>query len=703
MALDLEAELKAAADLVSEQSLQELVKLLWSSDRHFTFPAFQATARHVSAKLREWNVRARTFELPADGRTVFGDWKMPLGWDCAEARLEIHEPLDRRGQVLVDLKKQPLHVIMWSGPTPPQGLTADLIRIEDRAELEAKRDAVRGKIVYTPSDPRAFKKLLADAGALAVVTSYCRSAHLLPNECFWVNGWSDDPQGWAFHDGDAPFPGLVVPPAVGVELDILLERGRVKVKLKVDSRYLETPLPVICGYLDAGLQEEVLAIAHGMEPGANDNASGAAVVLESLRVLEEGTRTGRFAPLRRAVRGLIVNECYGTIGFGVQNPGILRRIQAGVNWDSVGRCQEHTDAAFRHLRGPDASASVADTLLELLLEAWLPQTLPYLRIHLHQPYGLVDNAYNDPAFGVPCPVLLSRDRFWHTSADTPKDLSGRALHAFATVSVAYLHFLATAAGKEAMWLAQQTVRRYGRRIEDLGGRYALELEAEGANRPFVLARAADHLTYVRQVCEIAVMSAKRFMLREERAPGHLALLKLLRHPRRLVELQKRRLKELAGCEEGRLPPRTGLGELAELRPYKKFPGTPTYSSVPLEERAGIASPMWNARVHAALFWADGRLTLAEIARRVSYEFDQDDDAELAEHFRFMGEKGLLQWLQPGEAIPKPPKPEKAEGEALGPREETLPEELPVEAGSHEVEEVEPDEGGEKAAAAGGNV
>jgi hypothetical protein len=76
---------------------------------------------------------------------------------------------------------------------------------------------------------------------------------------------------------------------------------------------------------------------------------------------------------------------------------------------------------------------------------------------------------------------------------------------------------------------------------------------------------------------------------------------------------------------------------------------------------------------------------------------------LVEHFRFMGEKGLLQWLQPGEAIPKPPKPEKAEGETLGPREEVLPEELPAEPESHEIEEVEPGEDDEKAASAGGNV
>jgi hypothetical protein len=44
------------------------------------------------------------------------------------------------------------------------------------------------------------------------------------------------------------------------------------------------------------------------------------------------------------------------------------------------------------------------------------------------------------------------------------------------------------------------------------------------------------------------MSAKNFMLREERATGHLILMKYCRHLRRLVDLEKRRLKELAEAD-----------------------------------------------------------------------------------------------------------------------------------------------------------
>ena len=54
----------------------------------------------------EWNVRARPFELPADGKTVLGDWKMPLGWECPTATLEIIDPFELRRYVEEEFSPQ---------------------------------------------------------------------------------------------------------------------------------------------------------------------------------------------------------------------------------------------------------------------------------------------------------------------------------------------------------------------------------------------------------------------------------------------------------------------------------------------------------------------------------------------------------------------------------------------------------------------
>jgi len=239
---------------------------------------------------------------------MYGDWKMPLAWDCSAATLEIVEPVAQRGKVLADRKNKPAHVIMWSGPTPPEGIVADVIKLESLKEVKDRRDEIRGKIVYTSTNPREFKKLLADFGALGVVTSFCRNRELIPDDCFWFNGWSDNPGGWAFQLGDAPLPGMGITLRAAQEIDALLARGPLKLKMKVDSRYFEGTIPVVTGHVDGQTDTEILTIGHAMEQGANDNASGCAVIMESLRVIEAGVRSGKLPPIKRRVRGILTNE-----------------------------------------------------------------------------------------------------------------------------------------------------------------------------------------------------------------------------------------------------------------------------------------------------------------------------------------------------------------------------------------------------------
>ena len=86
-------------------------------------------------------------------------------------------------------------------------------------------------------------------------------------------------------------------------------------------------------------------------------------------------------PLRRGVRGVLTNECYGTIGYAAKNPEIMKRLVAALNWDTVGRYQESATAVFRQHRCADASASVIDTLIGMLLDQWLAKALPFSKKH----------------------------------------------------------------------------------------------------------------------------------------------------------------------------------------------------------------------------------------------------------------------------------------------------------------------------------
>ena len=643
MLVDLQARLKAFSKLVSEQQLLDTCRLVWEHDRQFTSPAFHKTARRVTARMKQWKIAPEICHVPADGKTRFGDWTMPQGWDCTAARLSIVKPASAKGRVLADRANCPAHTVMWCGPTPPGGVVAPVVEIKDRRDFKKHARQLAGKIVFSSSDVREFKRELAEAGAAGVVTSFCRNAALIPDAVCWVNSWSDEPGDWAFKRGHAPLPGIVISPRQGQELSALLSRAPVTLKMAVDAKYIDTTLPVVSGFVPGKRSEEVLAIGHAMEQGVNDNASGCAIILESLRAIRKGAKIGAVAPLRRGVRGVLTNECYGTIGYAALNPAIMHRTLAAINWDSLARYAESTDAVYRHHRCADASASIADTLMVLLLETWLRQALPYARLRTHLPFALTDNAYNDPDIGVPCVYVDSQDRFWHTSADTFDQISGRALHAFTTISATWLHFLATAGTAEAVWLAQKTSDDYATRLVAAAGKYAGQLLEPRAAKSEILARGLDHLDYIGEIWQAALASAQPFMTNDSGGAGKRMLLRLSKCATASVGSQKRQLSFVAATRPAQRLQLKDVSDIAHLRPRKTFIGTPTYDNIPLKQRSKIGSPMWDARVTCALFWARGELSFAEIARRVGFEFDRDCILLLAKHFRFMARHGLIEW------------------------------------------------------------
>ncbi len=655
--------LKAIGDRISESNLMELTELVWHTDRQASISSYHATYRHVSAKLREWNIRARPFDAPADGHSVYGDWKMPMGWECQSALLEIIDPFELRHKILAERKKRPQAVVAYSGSTTSGGVTALAIRIRDDAEFNAKKQQLRGKLVYTIMEPRSIKMRLLEAGALGIVSSWSPAERYMPDATASIDSWSNQAGYGGFHDGDAAFPAMMVSPEMGVEMDVLFDRGAVKLRMVIDAKFEPAAtLPVTCGYIDATLQEEIVAVCSTQRQGANACGSGAAVVMEAMRAIQAGAAAGELPPLKRALRALLTSRGYGSMGFAARNPGILRRAIAALNFDSVGRYQEQAGASLKRYFCPDAVPSITDTLLSVLLQEHFGTALPYAHIE-SGPYGFVDNGYNDPLIGVPTPAIRGSDRLQGTSSDaTDHQLSTKSMKAFATVAGAYMHILSTCTQKEALWLAHETVRRYGTRIENAAADCAgllHQADSEDAKKA-AMAQAFDRMDYIKEISEKAVMSAKNFMLREERATGHLILMKYCRHLRRLVDLEKRRLKELADCDAGEIVAATVDADLAGIRPYKKYIGTPTYEAIPADQRhdehGEIPNPREDAVLHAATFWADGHHTFEEIARAIGHEFDHAPSAVLWRHFRFMEKHGMMLMLKPGDAVPKPPKP-----------------------------------------------
>ena len=147
------------------------VRTIWETDRWFTFPKFEETAKNVAAIMRRAGLEdVEIGAPPADGVTQGGFWTMPLAWDVKVGTLEILDrqvPADRR--MLADYQKVPTSIGMWSGPTPPGGVDTEIVL------PSANLDNVKGKLVL---GQRNSKTALAKAGALGIISENTENREL---------------------------------------------------------------------------------------------------------------------------------------------------------------------------------------------------------------------------------------------------------------------------------------------------------------------------------------------------------------------------------------------------------------------------------------------------------------------------------------------------------------------------------------------
>src|SRR5437773_688016 len=102
---------------------------VYANDRYFTFPRFHATAEYLKNRMQQAGLSSiELVETSADGVTKVGYWTMPLAWDVRSARLQIlDDSVPAASRVLADYEKVPSSVGMWSGPTAPEGIIADVV------------------------------------------------------------------------------------------------------------------------------------------------------------------------------------------------------------------------------------------------------------------------------------------------------------------------------------------------------------------------------------------------------------------------------------------------------------------------------------------------------------------------------------------------------------------------------------------------
>jgi aminopeptidase YwaD len=458
---------------------------------------FRASAEWVAQRAREAGLEeVRIEEFPTDGQIFYGTQRSRPAWDAEFA--ELWELREQGGAMVPAVRwaswdAQPMTLAQDSESAQ---VTAELVDVGNgTSEADYAGRDVRGKIVLAAAQPGPVARLaVARYGAVGIV-SYAQNQRT----AWW--GQDDMLIRWGHLETFAPTNtfGFMFSLATARAFRERLDRGET-IMLRADVRAGQRPggydlVTAKISGADARLAaEEIVFTCHldHPRPGANDNASGCAAILEAGRTLNKLIAEGRIPRPARTLRFVWPPEIEGTLAILDARPDWARRVRAVVHMDMVGGGPE-TKAIFRVTRGPASLPSFVYDVGEAFGEfvnreserfastgaAAFPLVAPeggrepLMALLGEFSMGSDHEVYTEGSWRIPAIYLHDwPDRYIHTTGDTPAMIDPTKLKRAAFIGAASGYFLAdmgAAHVDEVQRVVElSAMRRAARTLERLG-------------------------------------------------------------------------------------------------------------------------------------------------------------------------------------------------------------------------------------------
>ncbi len=429
-------------------------------------PGFYDAAFYVLTRLYDIGVKAKMHRFHSDGAKKYFTWTSPIGWEGKSATLEMVEP---ERKVLARFPEVPCALAAHSKSVDIEAEVVDVETGLMPEEYEGKD--VRGKVVLASRrTAEVYKEAMLHQGAAGILSYLAdrpEEPDMVPYNALWPNKKDIKKVGFGFS----------LSRRSALQLKSLLAAGKkVRVRAKVDARLYSSKLDVVTAEFP-GKGPGVLFIAHlcHPQPGANDNASGAAALLEMARTLKSLVSSGK-VKLRRPVRFMWVPEMYGTLAFLHSHPEYAADTLCCINLDMVG---ENEAACRSKLRLTQTPWSVPSYLADLVLEALetadrnvKPDPCGSRNLFHFEQTGYSGGSdhyiFLESTWGVPS-VMVGHwpDTFYHTHADTPERTDATELARVGAASLIAGLYAANAGPGEAMALSVAVEGRAHTRLSAL--------------------------------------------------------------------------------------------------------------------------------------------------------------------------------------------------------------------------------------------
>lgn len=352
---------EAIAAQVSGGTAKRTVEAISLNHRMRGSEGYRRAAELIRSKLEEYGLaEVNIIALPADGKIFYGTQRSRPAWNAEFAELWEQRQDGGRwvdAERVASWKDQPITLAQDS---VSGAANAPLIDVgAGTAERDYAGKDVRGKLVLTSSQPEEIAKLAVTRYGAAGIVSWAQN-----QKTAW---WAEDQSliRWGHLDTwkDPTFAFMVSPARAHAWQDRLKKSETVRLRATVKAgrspgEYL-IPTAVIPG---RDRTKEILYSCHldHPNPGANDNASGCAGILEVARSLNQLIKQGRLPQPDRTLRFIWPCEIECTISLLNARPEFAKRTLATIHLDMIGGRTDTTKGILRVEGSPPSSPSFVD-------------------------------------------------------------------------------------------------------------------------------------------------------------------------------------------------------------------------------------------------------------------------------------------------------------------------------------------------------
>lgn len=363
----------------------------------------------------------------SDGTKTYGTWRSNPGFRVKSAKLYMVQPQKSKW---CDFSRVALSLMPYSNGSGTD--EAEVVYVSGGIrERDYEGKDVKGKIVFADRyDPTALmREAVIKRGAVGILVGASGSAvkldypTLVELNRLYVTGEETKKSRWGFSLNKK-------------QTDLLkryLDTGRkVIMRAEVYAETFSGNMPIISASIKGSKypDQEIIYVAHldHYKPGANDNASGSAGLMEIASTLTKLINENKIPVPKRTIRFLWVPEQQGTAAYIENNMETVKKGIICINMDMIGENNQLCGSYLRITRTPWSRPSFLDALTTYYTK-FVDDMNITTRIGSNDKFnyrivdywGESDHAlFNDAQVGVPSTMLVHfPDKFWHTSFDTP--------------------------------------------------------------------------------------------------------------------------------------------------------------------------------------------------------------------------------------------------------------------------------------------